>query len=57
MAKLVVEMWLTAGPAASLPLTLLLLRRCSAGTQPALRRRAFDLLANLQARRPCSHDY
>lgn len=45
--KLVVDMWLTAGPAASLPLALLLLRRCAGSPRPALRRRAFDLLANL----------
>lgn len=52
VVKLVVDMWLTAGPAASLPLALLLLRRCCAAPQPALRRRAFDLLANLQVPPP-----
>lgn len=50
LVKLLVDMWLTAGPAASLPLALLLLRRCGASPLPALRRRAFDLLANLQVR-------
>lgn len=45
--KLVVDMWLAAGPAASLALALLLLRRCYGSPRPALRRRAFDLLANL----------
>lgn len=45
--KLVVDMWLSAGPAASLPLALLLLQRAYGSKQPTLRRRAFDLLANL----------
>lgn len=42
-------MWLTAGPLAAFPLALLLLRRTYAASQPQLRRRAFDLIANLQA--------
>ncbi len=45
--KLVVDMWLSAGPAASLPLALLLLQRSYASARPSRRRRAFDLLANL----------
>lgn len=53
--KLVVDMWLTAGPAASLPLALLLLRRCYGSLQPALRRRAFDLLANLMVGMLAAH--
>jgi hypothetical protein len=52
--KLVVEMWLTAGPAVSLPLALLLLRRCYGSPRPALRRRAFDLLANLMVGAPAA---
>lgn len=47
VVKLVVDMWLSAGPAASLPLALLLLQRSYASGRPSLRRRAFDLLANL----------
>lgn len=52
--KLVLDMWLSAGPAASLPLALLLLRRCYSSPRPALRRRAFDLLANLMVGRSVS---
>ena len=47
VVKLVLDMWLRAGPAASLPLALVLLQRTYASQHAAVRRRAFDLIANL----------